>query len=313
MLSGRENIYINGSILGMSKREIDAKYDEIVEFSGLDAAVLEAPVKTYSSGMYVRLGFAVAVHTDPDVLLIDEVLAVGDIRFIGRCREKVAQLRARGVCMILVSHNLALLEDSCDRGLLMARGQCLATGTARAATAAYRQHIRATQEEAGGHSQPGLLFVSGRLLASNGEAIDTVACGETATLELGIAQSGAVTSGYLSVWAVSEEDQQVTGVGYLAVGRDIEGFEDGYVRIDMRCQMMPGRYQLGVTFSTDGQFHLTDEFIACTFTVLPWNDVPCRPSGTFRLDVRVKPSADDGKARLHAVARGKLSDIGGNR
>src|SRR5438270_5108779 len=89
LLTGRENIYINGTILGMSRREIDRKFDAIVDFSGLDAGVLDAPVKSYSSGMYVRLGFSIAAHCEPDILLIDEVLAVGDVTFQSACLRKL--------------------------------------------------------------------------------------------------------------------------------------------------------------------------------------------------------------------------------
>ncbi|MFQ5351261.1 MAG: ABC transporter ATP-binding protein, partial [Thermoanaerobaculia bacterium] len=94
-ISGRENIYINGAVLGMSRREIDQRYDEIVEFSGL-ADFIDEPVKNYSSGMYVRLGFAVAIHTEPDVLLVDEVLAVGDEAFTHRCLRRIEEFLARG-------------------------------------------------------------------------------------------------------------------------------------------------------------------------------------------------------------------------
>ena len=101
MLSGRENVYVNGAILGMSRREIDRKYDSIVDFAELSADVLEAPAKTYSSGMYVRLGFAVAIHCEPDVLLIDEVLAVGDARFVGKCRQRISRMSIPGSPVLL--------------------------------------------------------------------------------------------------------------------------------------------------------------------------------------------------------------------
>ena len=104
-ISGRENIYINGAVLGLSRREIDRKYDEMVEFSGL-GDFIDEPVKNYSSGMYVRLGFSVAIHTDPDVLLVDEVLAVGDEAFSHRCLRRIEEFMARGRTVLLVSHSL---------------------------------------------------------------------------------------------------------------------------------------------------------------------------------------------------------------
>ncbi|MGH8890340.1 MAG: ABC transporter ATP-binding protein, partial [Acidothermaceae bacterium] len=113
-LSGRENVYLNGSILGLSKKQIDAKFDEIVDFAGLEKFI-DTPVKNYSSGMYVRLGFSVAINVDPDVLLVDEVLAVGDENFQRKCSEKFADLRASGKTIVLVSHGLDTVRTMCER------------------------------------------------------------------------------------------------------------------------------------------------------------------------------------------------------
>jgi ABC-type polysaccharide/polyol phosphate transport system ATPase subunit len=121
-ISGRENVYINGAVLGLSRRELDARFDSIVEFSGLEDFIDE-PVKTYSSGMYVRLGFAVAIHTAPDVLLVDEVLAVGDEAFAHRCLRKIEELLASGRTLLLVSHSLSLMEGICDRVLWLDGGK----------------------------------------------------------------------------------------------------------------------------------------------------------------------------------------------
>src|SRR5207245_4683142 len=109
-LSGRENVYLNGTILGLSKKAIDRKFDEIVEFAGLETFI-DAPVKNYSSGMYVRLGFSVAINVDPDILLVDEVLAVGDEQFQRKCNEKFAEMRAAGKTLVIVSHGLASVRN----------------------------------------------------------------------------------------------------------------------------------------------------------------------------------------------------------
>ena len=121
-LTGRENVYINGAILGMQRREIDARFDEIVEFSGVER-FLDTPVKRYSSGMYVRLGFAVAAHLDPDILLVDEVLAVGDAEFQRKCLGKMRDAASEGRAVIFVSHNLAAVQRLCTRALLLERGE----------------------------------------------------------------------------------------------------------------------------------------------------------------------------------------------
>jgi ABC-type polysaccharide/polyol phosphate transport system ATPase subunit len=117
-LTGRENVYINGAILGMTKREIDKKFDEIVEFSEL-REFLDTPVKHYSSGMYVRLAFSVAVHLDPDILLIDEVLSVGDIGFRSKSYDFIRRLQHKGVSIILISHNLPAVYEMCERTMLL--------------------------------------------------------------------------------------------------------------------------------------------------------------------------------------------------
>ena len=112
-LSGRENVYLNGSILGLGKKELDRRFSDIVEFAGLERFI-DSPVKNYSSGMYLRLGFSVAINVNPDVLLVDEVLAVGDEQFQRRCRDKFAELRAQGSTVVLVSHALDSIRALCD-------------------------------------------------------------------------------------------------------------------------------------------------------------------------------------------------------
>ena len=121
-ISGRENVYINGIMLGLTKREIQARFDEIVDFAEL-REFIDAPVKTYSSGMYMRLGFAVAIHVDPDVLLVDEVLAVGDEEFTHKCLDKFAEFRRRGRTVLLVTHSLNLVERFCDETLWLDGGR----------------------------------------------------------------------------------------------------------------------------------------------------------------------------------------------
>jgi ABC-type polysaccharide/polyol phosphate transport system ATPase subunit len=139
-ISGRENIFINGAILGMSRTEIADRYDDIVEFSGL-ADFIEEPVKNYSSGMYVRLGFAVAIHTDPDILLVDEVLAVGDEAFAHKCLRRIEEMLAAGRTVLMVSHSLSLIEGLCDRVLWLEGGRTRMVGEPRRVVDAYRQSV----------------------------------------------------------------------------------------------------------------------------------------------------------------------------
>jgi ABC-type polysaccharide/polyol phosphate transport system ATPase subunit len=126
-LTGRENVYLNGALLGMTRREVVSKMDSIVEFAGVPAFI-DTPVKRYSSGMNLRLGFAISAHLDPDILLLDEVLAVGDAAFQSKCLKRIDQLKKSGTTIIFVSHNLGAVEGLCDRVLLLRQGEIAANG-----------------------------------------------------------------------------------------------------------------------------------------------------------------------------------------
>jgi ABC-type polysaccharide/polyol phosphate transport system ATPase subunit len=137
-LTGRENIYLNGSILGMRRREITEKLDSIVDFAGV-RQFIDTPVKRYSSGMYVRLGFSIAAHMDPDILLLDEVLAVGDAAFQAKCLQRITQLKQAGTTIVFISHDLGAVERLCDRVLLMQQGEIAASGSPRDVIAEYQR------------------------------------------------------------------------------------------------------------------------------------------------------------------------------
>ncbi len=144
-ISGRENIFINGIMLGLTKKEVERRFDEIVEFAEMQDFI-DAPVKTYSSGMYMRLGFAVAIHVDPEVLLIDEVLAVGDEGFTHKCLDKFAEFRRRNKTILLVTHSLDLVEKFCDEALWLDKGQTKAEGEPKRVVASYLIDVEKTEE-----------------------------------------------------------------------------------------------------------------------------------------------------------------------
>ena len=145
-ISGRENVFINGIMLGLSKREVARRFDEIVDFAEL-REFIDAPVKTYSSGMYMRLGFAVAIHVDPDVLLVDEVLAVGDEGFTHKCLDKFAEFKRRGKTILLVTHSLNLVERFCDEALWLDAGSMKAMGDPKRVVGAYITDVQASEEQ----------------------------------------------------------------------------------------------------------------------------------------------------------------------
>jgi lipopolysaccharide transport system ATP-binding protein len=138
MLTGRENVYINGAILGMSKKEISKKMDSILDFADIGDFV-DSPVKHYSSGMYVRLGFAIAVHSEPDILLVDEVLAVGDFNFQRKCIERIDEMRLKGLTIILVSHNLHMTDGLCEKSVYLNQGKYVYYGATNDAITMYQR------------------------------------------------------------------------------------------------------------------------------------------------------------------------------
>ncbi|HEX2445723.1 MAG TPA: ABC transporter ATP-binding protein [Vicinamibacterales bacterium] len=144
-ISGRENVFINGIMLGLSKREVARRFDEIVDFAEL-AGFIDAPVKNYSSGMYMRLGFAVAIHVDPDVLLVDEVLAVGDEGFTHKCLDKFAEFKRRGKTILLVTHSLSLVERFCDDAIWLDAGRIRDAGDPKRVVDSYITDVERSEE-----------------------------------------------------------------------------------------------------------------------------------------------------------------------
>jgi ABC-type polysaccharide/polyol phosphate transport system ATPase subunit len=140
-MTGRENIYLNGTILGMTRHEIDGQLDRIIAFADI-GDFLDAPVSTYSSGMTVRLGFAIAIHGQPDIMLVDEILAVGDVKFQRKCLDKIREMRERGVTFILVTHNMATVHSMCHRALLLDHGQPVMVDEPAAVIAEYEIRLR---------------------------------------------------------------------------------------------------------------------------------------------------------------------------
>ena len=145
-ISGRENVFINGIMLGLSKKEINDKFDEIVRFAELEEFI-DAPVKTYSSGMHMRLGFSIAINVNPEILLIDEVLAVGDASFVPKCLDKIDDFRRRKKTILFVSHDLSTVEKICDRVVWLKDGKIQTMGESKRVVDAYLQDIAEKQEE----------------------------------------------------------------------------------------------------------------------------------------------------------------------
>ena len=187
-LTGRENVYLNGSLLGMRRREIRNKLDSIVDFSGV-GDFIDSPVKRYSSGMYLRLGFSIAAHLDPDILLLDEVLAVGDAAFQAKCIQRIAQLRKEGTTIVFVSHNLGAVDSLCDRTLLIKEGQIYKSGATHEVISAYEDMLlrlspkgRAARAESS--ASPAAEIVSLKVFDAEGRNTTMFATGDKMSIQV---------------------------------------------------------------------------------------------------------------------------------
>ena len=181
-LTGRENIYLNGAILGMSKGEIDRKFDEIVAFSEIDR-FLDTPVKRYSSGMYVRLAFAVAAHLEPEILLVDEVLAVGDAAFQRKCLGKMKDVAGHGRTVLFVSHNMGAVRALCERGIVFSGGRLHYDGPANAAVDEYLAQMEEASAQSLSHREDrggegNARFTSIEIRAADGVPVSTLNTGQ---------------------------------------------------------------------------------------------------------------------------------------
>jgi ABC-type polysaccharide/polyol phosphate transport system ATPase subunit len=276
-ISGRENVAINGIMLGLTRKEVDERFDDIVDFAEL-RDFIDAPVKTYSSGMYMRLGFAVAIHVDPDVLLIDEVLAVGDEAFTRKCLDKIGEFRRRGKTILLVTHSLGLVEKMCDQALWLRHGKVADRGDPKRVVDAYltyvaggedallsTEHGRSTAESPGG----GPAAAEGperhgyregrwgsreveidrvRLLDARGRERHVFVSGETVVLALGIRAQAPVEDFVFGVGIFTSD-----GVSVYGTNTHIEEFSprrlegEGEVRLRLEdLRLVEGTYLLDV-------------------------------------------------------------------
>jgi len=264
-LTGRENIYLNGTILGMKRAEIRRRFDQIVEFAGI-GHYLDTPVKRYSSGMYARLGFAIAAHMDPDVLLVDEVLAVGDYAFQQKCHAHMDRLRSQGTTLIFVSHNMEAVRRVCDKVLVMYRGEKIFEGSAAEGVIAYSDALREAARnrsvevpEEGGLAERIMTFdaeiVRVELLDETGQPTTVLQAGQRAIVRVHVVFHRDVSSPIFSLIV-----RTVDGRTVYDTTTKWQGIETPHFRAGERCTavfeldicLLDGEYQLGVdTVATD--------------------------------------------------------------
>ena len=240
-LTGRENVFLNGAILGLSKKEITARFDDIVEFAGL-ADFIDTPVKNYSSGMFVRLGFAVAAHVEPDVLLIDEVLSVGDESFQRRCAEKIDEFRRDGRTIVFVSHGLSQVEQLCEDAAWIDKGELRMLGKAAEVISAYQgqshqaQRVEGEQGSRWGTGEAQIVHVE--LLDGDGATTSVLTTHEAATIHVEMTAHTPLQDTVVGVRIDSLAGGVVWETSTRRNGRTI-GLIDGPASVDIAIGSLP--------------------------------------------------------------------------
>jgi lipopolysaccharide transport system ATP-binding protein len=266
-LTGRENIFLNGAILGMRKAEIARKFDEIVEFSGC-ARYIDTPVKRYSSGMYVRLAFAVAAHLEPEILIVDEVLAVGDAEFQKKCLGKMKDVAGHGRTILFVSHNMAAMRNLCDRVIYMHNGAIVADGKTDPVVEKYLQSTLVTEAKSSSLTckikDQDFQLLTARLINENGEEKDVFECDEAIGLEMRVLVRKPVPAlyGYLAI--KNPEGIIVLEGDSVDAGHNIlDGLREGEhtIRLSIpKRSIGPGGYYLYMGFaSSQADRHTVDD------------------------------------------------------
>ena len=252
--SGRENAYLNGSLLGLSRKDLASRLPDIERFADL-GRFFDAPVKTYSSGMYTRLGFSVAVHLEPDVLLVDEVLAVGDEYFQHKCFAKISEFRAQKRTILLVSHDLGAVSRLCDRALWLRSGEVAAAGTVRDVVNAYHlevgqreQRERAARGEIGarwGSKEVGIAHA--RILDAQGDERGVLESGAPAAIEITYTNPARVEDAVFGVYVYREDGTGVYGTNTLIDGCSVPVREQGVARFAIdELDLLPGGYDVDI-------------------------------------------------------------------
>jgi ABC-type polysaccharide/polyol phosphate transport system ATPase subunit len=251
-LSGRENVYLNGAILGLSQKELRKRFDGIVDFAGI-GKFIDEPVKNYSSGMYVRLGFSVAINVDPEVLLVDEVLAVGDELFQRKCNEKFAELRNEGKTIVLVSHAMTQVHNLCEEVAWFEHGQIKKIGPAREIVDEYTGNVQMDREADGdigtrwgsGEGQ----IVEVELLDSAGRPTTQVRAGDPASFRFHYLMSEPIERPVFGLALHTLDGTHVTGPNSRDVNCVPEKLDgEGYVDVVFDpLRLLPGTYDLTVS------------------------------------------------------------------
>jgi lipopolysaccharide transport system ATP-binding protein len=261
-LTGRENIFLNGSILGMKQREVEAKLDQIIEFAGVERFI-DTPIKRYSSGMRLRLGFAVAAHLDPDVLIVDEVLAVGDAGFQKKCLSVMEDLRKGGRTVLFVSHNMAAVENLCSRGIWIDSGRIRQDGPTRQVIESYLSSFAETQQSASDlsvvesrHGNGDIRYTGISFLSLDGQPQLVTRSGDSIRLRFHFHAKKTIPYPSFGFRLLTEMGTLVTDTSTWHHSLDIPEIASGESYLDLEIDflnLLPGRYDLSLWITGLGQ------------------------------------------------------------
>jgi ABC-type polysaccharide/polyol phosphate transport system ATPase subunit len=257
-LTARDNVLINAVMLGLSRREAKRRFDEIIAFAELEEFI-DLPLKNYSSGMSVRLGFSVAVQVDADVLLVDEVLAVGDAAFQQKCFEQFQQLKSAGRTIIFVTHDMGSVERFCDRAMLLERGRMTALGEPHAITLAYNElnfgRLVHDEVERNRYGDQAVCEIDGAWFERSGERVTSLAAGEPLEIVMGVRFRGSVENPIFAISLRNEIGHTVFATSTQWLGIDTGTFREGdavEVRIALESWLAPSTYKLTPSVARDG-------------------------------------------------------------
>lgn len=309
-LTGRENVYLNASILGLSRRQIDEYFDAIVDFSGIEEFI-DTQVKFYSSGMYVRLAFAVAVHVDPEILLVDEVLSVGDEPFQRKCLDRIRRFQREGRTIVFVSHGLDQVRQLCDRAVLLDHGAMLIDGTPTQAVRMFRdlnqeaQESDDTDDAESGDRRVEISSVS--VHGSDGQPVRTIPSGSGLGVSFRVDTDRPLADWIVGVAIEDSGGQVVWGANSDKVGIDLPELEAGRSSVHVDFPEVPlaeGIYQFSVAVADTGNrtvFHRVNRVATFRVVTQAVEDGTVHLVPSYRVSGTLVAARHDRPAEVHRV------------
>jgi lipopolysaccharide transport system ATP-binding protein len=245
-LTGRENVFLNAAVLGMSKKEITRRYDEIVDFAELQD-FMDTPVKWFSSGMFARLGFSVAAHMNPQIMIVDEVLSVGDFGFQKRCLDKMMHFKALGVTIIFVSHNMQAVASLCDRAILLEQGKIVKMGKTEETIAEYFNKFRTSSHD---NPDKAILLEKGRITDIDGVEINSFKSGQKAIVSIGINFRIALSNIIVTFSVRTKNGMHAFGTDSMRLTGspiDVAANQKVEISVELTLNLVPGEYEIGTS------------------------------------------------------------------